>query len=214
MKKKAVVLFSGGLDSTTLLYHAINEDFDCYCLIFDYGQKHSKEILKAKKIAENLNVKYDVVKFDMSWIKSFLVNKNLEVPNSKDTMHEPIPPSYVPGRNTVFLSFAISYAETIKADYIMLGLQESPFPDGKENYLNEMQRVIDVLGVNIKISVPFAHYSKAEIVRLGLKLGVPYEKTWSCFAGKEQPCNICEACVLRKIAFNEVGIADPIFEKK
>jgi 7-cyano-7-deazaguanine synthase len=212
MKKKAVVLFSSGLDSTTVLYYAMNKNFDCHCLIFNYGQKHSKEVKNAVKFAERLGLHYNVVKTSIPWDKSSLINKNINVPEHKIIKKGFVPSTYVPGRNTIFLSYAISYAETIKAEKIFLGINAvdfSSYPDCTPKYLKAMQYVMKALGTKIEICAPIEKYSKGQIIKLGLKLKVPYEKTWSCYNGKYKPCGKCDSCKLRAKGFKEAGIDDP-----
>ena len=212
MKKKAVVLFSSGLDSTTVLYYAMSKNFDCYCLIFDYGQKHNKEVKNAANFAESLGLNYHVVKTSIPWDKSSLINKNMDVPEHKFIKKGFVPSTYVPGRNTIFLSYAISYAETIKAEKIFLGINAvdfSSYPDCTPEYLKAMRQVMKALGNKIEICAPIEKYSKAQIIKLGTKLKVPYEKTWSCYNGKNKPCGKCDSCKLRAKGFKEAGLNDP-----
>ena len=122
MKTKVVILLSGGLDSTTVLYYALSKGFDCHCIIFDYNQRHKKEINIAKKIATAAKAKYKVIKLDLNWNKTSLIGKDKKIPNHKTIKKGYIPTTYVPGRNTIFLSNALAYAETIKAKYIFLGI--------------------------------------------------------------------------------------------
>lgn len=212
IKKKAVVLFSSGLDSTTVLYYAINKGYDCHCLIFDYGQRHNKEVQNAVKFAKNLGLEYHIVKTSIPWNKSSLIDKEQEIPEHKTVKKGFIPSTYVPGRNTIFLSYAISYAETIKAKKIFLGINAvdfSSYPDCTPQYLKSMQQVMKALGNGIEISAPIEKFSKGEIIKLGTKLKVPYEKTWSCYNGKNKPCGKCDSCKLRAKGFKEAGINDP-----
>ena len=212
MKQKAIVLFSSGLDSTTVLYYAINKGYDCNCLIFDYGQKHSKEVDNAKKFAKSLKLNYHVVKTSIPWDMSSLINKDKKIPEHKQIKEGFVPSTYVPGRNTIFLSYAISYAETIKAKKIFLGINAvdfSSYPDCTPQYLKSMQQVMKALNNGIEICAPIEKYSKAQIIKLGTKLKVPYEKTWSCYNGKNKPCGKCDSCKLRAKGFKEAGIDDP-----
>ena len=212
MKQKAIILFSSGLDSTTVLYYAMNKSYDCHCLIFDYGQKHNKEVNNEKKFAEKLNLKYHIVKTSIPWDMSSLINKNKKIPEHKLIKEGFVPSTYVPGRNTIFLSYAISYAETIKAKKIFLGINAvdfSSYPDCTPQYLKAMQQVMKALNNGIKIVAPIEKYSKAQIIKLGTKLKVPYEKTWSCYNGKNKPCGKCDSCKLRAKGFKEAGTDDP-----
>ena len=215
MKQKAIILFSSGLDSTTVLYYALSKGYDCHCLIFDYGQKHSKEVNNAKKFAEDLHLKYHIVKTSIPWDTSSLINKNIKIPEHKLIKKGVVPSTYVPGRNTIFLSYAISYAETIKAKKIFLGINAvdfSSYPDCTPQYLKAMQQVMKSLNNGVKICAPIEKYSKAQIIKLGTKLKVPYEKTWSCYNGKNKPCGKCDSCKLRAKGFKEAGIDDPAFK--
>jgi len=212
MKKKAVILLSGGLDSTTVLYYVLSKGFDCHCIIFDYNQRHRKEINIAKKIALNAKAKYKVIKLDLNWNKTSLIGKDKKIPTHKVIKKGFVPSTYVPGRNTIFLSYAIAYAETIKAENIFLGINAvdfSSYPDCTPQYLKAMQQVLKTLNNNIKIQAPIEYFSKKEIIELGLKLKVPYQYTWSCYNGKTKPCGKCDSCKLRAKGFAEVGINDP-----
>ena len=212
MKQKAIILFSSGLDSTTVLYYAMSKGYDCHCLIFDYGQKHNKEVDNAKQFAKSLKLNYHVVKTSIPWDTSSLINKSKKIPEHKQIKEGFVPSTYVPGRNTIFLSYAISYAETIKAKKIFLGINAvdfSSYPDCTPQYLKSMQQVMKALNNGIEICAPIEKYSKAQIIKLGTKLKVPYEKTWSCYNGKNKPCGKCDSCKLRAKGFKEAGIDDP-----
>jgi 7-cyano-7-deazaguanine synthase len=212
MKQRAIILFSSGLDSTTVLYYAMSKGYDCHCLIFDYGQKHNKEVDNAKKFAKGLKLNYHVVKTSIPWDTSSLINKDKKIPEHKQIKEGFVPSTYVPGRNTIFLSYAISYAETIKAKKIFLGINAvdfSSYPDCTPQYLKSMQQVMKALNNGIEICAPIEKYSKAQIIKLGTKLKVPYEKTWSCYNGKNKPCGKCDSCKLRAKGFKEAGIDDP-----
>ena len=212
MKQKAIVLFSSGLDSTTVLYYAMSKGYDCHCLIFDYGQKHNKEVDNAKNFAKSLKLNYHIVKTSIPWDTSSLINKNKKIPEHKQIKEGFVPSTYVPGRNTIFLSYAVSYAETIKAKKIFLGINAvdfSSYPDCTPQYLKSMQQVMKALNNGIEICAPIEKYSKSQIIKLGTKLKVPYEKTWSCYNGKTKPCGKCDSCKLRAKGFKEAGIDDP-----
>ncbi len=219
-KKKAIVLLSGGLDSTTCLYWAKRQGFDCHCLIFDYGQRHKKEIQQAVKIAKTAKSPYQIVKISFPWKGSSLLDKALPVPRMTHDARRTtaIPSTYVPARNTIFLSFALSFAEAIKAQAIVIGanaLDYSGYPDCRPTYFQAMQKMANlatkagVEGKKIKILTPLLHKTKAQIIRLGKSLKVPYHLTWSCYRGGAKPCGTCDSCLLRAKGFREAKIADP-----
>ena len=219
--KKAVVLLSGGLDSTTALYLAKKEGFEVYAISFDYGQKHDKELECAKTIAEEAGVAdYIVVKTNMNtWGGSALTDSSIEVPEGNIDSKE-IPVTYVPARNMIFLSFAASYAEVVGAQDIFIGVSEvdySGYVDCRQEFLDSMEKTINFgtvcgaeQGKKIKIRAPFINMTKAEEVKLGMELGVDYGKTWSCYNGGEEACGTCDSCKLRLAAFENAGHKDPI----
>ena len=219
--KKAVVLLSGGLDSTTALYLAKKEGFEVYAISFDYGQKHDKELECAKAIAEEEGVAdYIVVKTNMNtWGGSALTDSSIEVPEGNIDSKE-IPVTYVPARNMIFLSFAASYAEVVGAQDIFIGVSEvdySGYVDCRQEFLDSMEKTINLgtvcgaeQGKKIKIRAPFINMTKAEEVKLGMELGVDYGKTWSCYNGGEEACGTCDSCKLRLAAFENAGHKDPI----
>ena len=219
--KKAVVLLSGGLDSTTALYLAKKEGFEVYAISFDYGQKHDKELECAKTIAEEAGVAdYIVVKTNMNtWGASALTDSSIGVPEGNIDSKE-IPVTYVPARNMIFLSFAASYAEVVGAQDIFIGVSEvdySGYVDCRQEFLDSMEKTINLgtvcgaeQGKKIKIRAPFINMTKAEEVKLGMELGVDYGKTWSCYNGGEEACGTCDSCKLRLAAFENAGHKDPI----
>jgi 7-cyano-7-deazaguanine synthase len=215
--KKAVVLLSGGLDSVTTLYYAKSKGYKCRCLIFDYGQRHKKEIVSAVKAAKALKCHYEIMKISLPWSKSALTERKVKVPEKRElkTMAKKIPPTYVPARNTIFLSFAVSYAESIGADAVFLGANAvdfSGYPDCRPDYYKAFKKVFDLgtksgcEGKKIRIMTPLIRYSKCEIIKLGTKLNVPFENTWSCYKGGKTPCGVCDSCILRNKGFKEAGI--------
>ncbi|OGS26292.1 MAG: 7-cyano-7-deazaguanine synthase QueC [Elusimicrobia bacterium RIFOXYB2_FULL_48_7] len=227
MNKKAVVLLSGGLDSATALYFAKAKGYKTSCLVFDYGQKHKKEIIRAKKIAKLSGSPCRVVNFRLPWKGSSLIDKTKRIPErgiaeiSSVAFPDGILPStYVPARNTIFLSFALSMAETIKAQAIFIGanaLDFSGYPDCRPKYFRAWANLVKSLGLssgnkNIKIIAPLVRMTKAQIIRLGRRLGVPYRLTWSCYAGGKTPCMKCDSCKLRQKGFRELKLHDPIFK--
>lgn len=215
--KKAVVLLSGGLDSSTALYIARRQGYKVNCLIFDYGQRHKKEILAAVRLAKKTNSPYKIIRFELPWGGSSLLDKQIDIPKGRSLkeMHSRIPSTYVPARNTLFIAFGISYAEASGAIRIFIGansLDYSGYPDCRPDYFKAYERLI-ALGTkksSIKIEAPLLKKTKAEIVKIGTSLGVPYELTWSCYMGGRKPCGECDSCILRVKGFRETGIPDPL----
>ncbi len=220
---KAVILLSGGLDSTTVLHQARVDGFDCYALSFDYQQRHQKELAAAQKIAQMAQVsEHRVVAFDLrSWGGSALTDSSIDLPIDRELgqMAQEIPVTYVPARNTIFLSFALAYAEAIQASRVYLGvnaLDYSGYPDCRPAYIAAMQQVFDLgtkqgLGGNgIQIVAPLINLHKTEIIQLGNRLGVSWADTWSCYDGGELACGVCDSCQLRLAAFAELGLVDPV----
>ncbi len=217
--KKAVVLLSGGLDSSTALYFAKRKGYDCHCLIFDYGQRHKREVQAAKNVARSARCRFKLIKISLPWKGSSLLDKKIALPSRKAPGQSPIPSTYVPGRNTIFLSFALSYAEAAGAGHIFIGanaIDYSGYPDCRPRYFsvfNALSRLATRRGVEgraIKIETPLIGLTKARIIELGLRLGVPYEATWSCYKGGKKPCGTCDSCVLRAKGFREAGVKDPL----
>lgn len=222
---KAVVLLSGGIDSSTTLYYAKHKGYDCRCLIFDYGQRHRKEILRAKKVARLCGADWQIVKFSLPWKGSALLNKKISIPRKRSLsgIGNSIPATYVPARNTVFLSYAASYAEAIGAKAIFIGANAvdfSGYPDCRPAYYEVFRKLIrcgtkvGVEGKGIKVLTPLIKKTKAQIIRLGNRLRVPYEHTWSCYSGGREPCLTCDSCILRAKGFKEAGIVDPLLIKR
>ncbi|HEY9600226.1 MAG TPA: 7-cyano-7-deazaguanine synthase QueC [Allocoleopsis sp.] len=220
---KAVVLLSGGLDSSTVLYQAKADGCDCYAISFDYQQRHRRELASAEAIANYAGVRgHQVVSFDLrQWGGSALTDDDIDLPQhrSVEQMPQTIPITYVPARNTIFLSFGLSYAEAIGAQRVYLGanaLDYSGYPDCRPDYIQAMQAVFNLgtkqgrEGQIIKIMTPLISLRKTEIIELGNQLGVPWEQTWSCYAGGEIACGVCDSCRLRLAAFAELGLKDPI----
>lgn len=217
--KKCIVLLSGGLDSTTTLYFALKKGYKPVCLIFDYGQRHKKEILSAKKIANMLGIKYFLVKISLPWKGSSLIDTKLKIPKYKQRKH--IPSTYVPARNMIFLSYAVSLAEVYKIKYIFYGANQvdfSGYPDCRIRFVKSFENMANTgtkmgtTGRKIRIFAPLINMSKDEIVRLAVKLGVPLQYTWSCYKGGSKPCGICDACKLRKKGFENAKVKDPLYE--
>ena len=192
---KAVVLLSGGLDSSTVLYQAVAEGLDCYALSFDYQQRHRQELAAAFEIAASVGVKeHHCVSFDLRlWGGSALTDRAIALPQDRapDEMASQIPVTYVPARNTIFLSFALAYAEAIAADQVHIGVNQldySGYPDCRQDYIEAMAKVFELgtkqgrEGHPIAIKTPLIHLSKVDIIQRGNELGVPWAKTWSCYS--------------------------------
>ncbi len=218
---KAVVLLSGGLDSTTTLAIAINDGYDVYPITFRYGQRHNREIESAKKISEYYNLKLKIVDINLREIGGSALTDNIDVPKNRSLgeISREIPVTYVPARNTIFLSIALGYAEVIDADRIYIGvnaLDYSGYPDCRPEYIEEFNKLSKlatkrgVEGKPIEIVAPLIHMTKAEIIKKGMELNVPYELTWSCYEGGEKPCGKCDSCILRLKGFMEAGEMDPL----
>lgn len=219
-RKRGVVLLSGGIDSAVTLYLVKERGFECYCLIFDYGQRHRREIASAISIAKEADSPHKIITFSLPWGGSALIEADESIPKNRE-IGSSIPPTYVPGRNTIFLSFATSFAEAIDASSIFIGanhIDYSGYPDCRPAYIdayNELIRLGTKAGVegrSIEIEAPLIEKTKVEIIRLGRRLGVPFEKTWSCYEGKDLPCRRCDACILRAKGFDGAGIRDPLFD--
>ncbi len=214
-ENRGVILLSGGIDSTVTLYLAKKYGYTLSALIFDYGQRHKKEINCAKRIAQLNRIKYHVVKITLPWTKSSLTRKEIEVPLDRDLNRKEIPITYVSGRNIIFLSYAASYAESIGAKKIFIGAHTQDFsgyPDCTPQFLMKMEEALN-LGLKekgIKIEAPLIDKNKKEIIELGLKLKVPFSLTWSCYKGGRNPCLRCDSCRFRIHAFEELGKIDPL----
>ncbi len=223
MKKKAVVLLSGGLDSTTVLAIAHQQAFELYTLSFDYGQRHQREVDAANAVARYYQVeRQQTVTIDLRAFGGSALTADIAVPHGRDLdeMSQEIPITYVPARNTVFLSFALAYAEVIGANDIFLGINAidySGYPDCRPQYLQAYERMANLAtkaatqdGRAFHFHAPLLYMSKADIVRKGTELAVTYELTWSCYEGGELACGTCDSCILRLNGFAEAGQQDPI----
>ena len=223
--KKAIVLLSGGLDSTTVLAAAINKGFDIIALSFNYGQRHNYEIQCAREIASSYNViKHQIANIDLGAIGGSALTDDIDVPKNRDTvkMDSEIPITYVPARNTIFLSFALALAEVENTFHIFIGvnaLDYSGYPDCRPEYIESFQkmgRLATKSGVEeteqLIIHTPLIDLKKSEIIKLGIELGVDYSKTHSCYdpLGKDKPCGKCDACILRIKGFLDAGASDPL----
>ncbi len=222
--KNAVVLLSGGLDSATVLAIAKSRGFACHALSFDYGQRHRIELECAKQLAAQMGaVKHILVPIDLRRFGGSALTSDLAVPKDRplEEMSQGIPITYVPARNTIFLSFALAWAEVLGADDIFIGvnaLDYSGYPDCRPEYIEAFQKMANLAtkaGVEgrqrLTIHTPLIHMTKAEIIRQGLALGVDYARTTSCYDPAEdgKACGRCDACLLRLKGFAEAGISDP-----
>ena len=218
--RKAVVLLSGGLDSATALYYAKAAGFACHCLIFDYGQRHRREIDSARKIAQVAHCPFSEIKISLPWKGSSLLDSKARIPSGiaqRKNRGAVIPNTYVPGRNIIFLSFALSCAETVGASAIFIGAHAqdySGYPDCRPEFFRAFSRVAacgtkaGLEKKKIVIRNPLISKNKAQIIRLGHKLGVPFRLTWSCYRGGKRPCGVCDSCYFRKKGFIEAGLKD------
>jgi len=219
MTKKAIVLVSGGLDSSTVLAMAKAEGFECYALSFNYGQRHTSELQAAQRVASEMGVKeHKVVTLNLDDIGgSALTDESIEVPEEQTTG---IPVTYVPARNTVFLAIALGWAEVIEAQDIFIGVNAvdySGYPDCRPEFIEAFERTANlatkmgVEGQKININTPLMSMSKADIVTEGTKLGVDYGLTVSCYQADDdgRACGKCDACRLRQVGFEQANLEDP-----
>jgi len=217
---KAVILLSGGLDSTTVLAIAKSRDYECYALSFDYGQKQKSELNSAIEIAKSYQVKeHRIMKVSLSDIGgSALTDKSINIPDYKKSSG--IPVTYVPARNTIFLSLALAWSEIMGSNDIFIGVNSvdySGYPDCRPEYIEAFEKMANlatknaVMGKKVTIHTPLIYLNKAEIVGEGLKLGVDYSNTITCYRANDlgEACGRCDACELRKIGFKNAGFVDP-----
>ena len=222
MKNKAVVLLSGGLDSATTLAIAKNQGFEVYALSFDYGQRQRVELKKAKEIAKKLAVTdHQIMTIDLRQFGGSALTDSIDVPMNRDEeeMNKEIPITYVPARNTIFLSFCLAYAEVKTAQNIFLGVNAidySGYPDCRPEYYDQAKSSLHLgskigasYDIPFEIQTPIIELSKAEIVRMALTIEAPIEQTWSCYLGGDAPCGECDSCQLRAKGFEEANAIDP-----
>jgi len=219
MKKKAVIIASGGIDSSTLIYKTVKEGYETHALTFIYGQKHKREIEFAKSICHGLKIPHKVI--DLSVLKeilsgSALTDSSVDIPEVPETSehYETLKATIVPNRNAIFLSIAIGYAVSIGAGHIFFGAHHSDrgvYPDCRREFVEAFEHAERIANdnPNLVISAPFVNMNKSQIVKLGAELDVPYKETWSCYKGGETHCGVCSSCRERKRAFQEAGIPDP-----
>jgi 7-cyano-7-deazaguanine synthase len=218
-KQSAVVLVSGGLDSATCLAIAGNQGFQCYALSFDYGQRSSSELQAARRVAQAGGaVDHRVIRLDIGSLGgSALTDHDIAVPEQKQ---EGIPVTYVPARNTIFLSYALGWAEVLGASAIFIGVNAvdySGYPDCRPEFIRAFQQLVNlatrtgVEGGEIRLETPLIDLSKAEIIKTGSRLGVDYARTVSCYQASAdgKACGVCDACRFRRQGFSEAGIEDP-----
>jgi 7-cyano-7-deazaguanine synthase len=224
-KEKAVVLLSGGLDSTTVLAMAMQQGYACYCLSFSYGQRQTVELVRAKENARRMGaVSHLVLNLDLDKIGGSALTGDIAVPKNRSAaeMESSIPVTYVPGRNTIFLSHAMAWAEVLGAFHIFIGinvLDYSGYPDCRPEYLAAFEKVANLgtragveSGRSYKIHAPLMHLTKKEIILKGKELGVDYSRTHSCYDpdSEGKACGRCDACQLRLKGFHEAGLVDPV----
>jgi len=218
----SVVLVSGGMDSAVCLGIAAKDSERLVALSFDYGQRHKKELEAASLLASHYKAEHIVLNLPgfSVWKASALTDPCVSVPDFEGVRRGQAPVTYVPARNTVFLSFALSLAEAYDLDAIFIGvnaLDYSGYADCRPLFIERFQTLVDVAtqrtaegGMPILLEAPLLRSSKAQIVRLGAELGVPFELTWSCYRGEERPCGACDSCVLRAKGFKDAGLVDPL----
>lgn len=224
MSKKAVILVSGGLDSTTVLSMALDQGYDCYTLSFDYGQRHRSELKAAERVSQSVGVvEHKVVALDLGTIGgSALTDTAIDVPEEETSG---IPVTYVPARNTVFLSIALGWAEVLGANDLFLGVNAvdySGYPDCRPEYIKAFEAMANlatkagVEGQRLSVHAPLINLTKAEIVQAGVALGVDYSQTVSCYQASLDglACGKCDSCRLRAQGFLQAGIKDPTRYKK
>ena len=213
MPKRAVVLLSGGVDSTTTLAIAQAQGFECHALSFSYGQRHGVELAAARRIAQAFGVDHRVLEIDLRAFGGSALTDDIAVPKNRP-IDDSIPVTYVPARNTIFLSFALAWAEVLGARDIFIGvnaLDYSGYPDCRPEYIAAFQKLADlatkagVEGARFRVHTPLIEMTKADIIRKGLELGVDYELTFSCYDPSPlgEPCGHCDACQLRAKGFAE-----------
>jgi 7-cyano-7-deazaguanine synthase len=223
-QNKAIVLSSGGLDSTTAMAIARQEGYELYSLSFRYGQRHAVELEAAERVAKALGAKeHLVMDVDLATIGGSALTDDLEVPKARtdEEIRKGVPVTYVPARNTIFLSYALAWAEVVGASDIFLGVNAidySGYPDCRPEYIKAFEHLANLAtkagtggGKSIRIRAPLMEMTKAEIIRKGVELGVDYAMTHSCYdpSANGKACGYCDSCLLRKKGFREAGVADP-----
>ena len=222
---KAVCLLSGGLDSATCLGVARRQGFECYALSFDYGQRHGVELGAAARVAQSLGAcEHRVVRIDLRAIGGSALTAEIDVPKHRSAteMTEGIPITYVPARNTIFLAFALAWAEMLACSDIFIGVNAidySGYPDCRPEFIEAFERMANLAtkaGVEgrtqVRIQTPLIRLTKAEIVKLGAEVGLDFALTHSCYDPDEsgRPCGQCDSCILRRAGFEQAGLRDPL----
>lgn len=225
-RKRAVVLLSGGIDSTTTLAIAKNQGYRVYALSFTYGQRNRFELDAAKRVAKALDVEQHlIIDIDLRLIGGSALTGSMDVPKGRaeDEIAQGIPATYVPARNTIFLSFGLAWAEVLRAGDIFIGVSSidySGYPDCRPEYIKAFEEMANLAlketvegRLRIRIRTPLINMKKSEIIKEGLRLGVDYGVTMSCYdPGPDgRPCGLCDSCILRKKGFEEAGISDPAY---
>lgn len=218
--QNAIVLFSGGLDSTTCLYWAKANFKNITALSFRYGQRHSSELIAAKKITGSLGVTHRIIDIDIAQLGgSALTDQSIDVP-SYDANSNAVPVTYVPARNTIFLSYALAAAEVMNANHIVIGVSSvdfSGYPDCRPDFIEAFETLANLAtvagraGNRLSVIAPLQHLSKAQTLELGLALGVDYAQTVSCYQADQdgRACGVCDSCALRRQGFLDAGVTDP-----
>lgn len=224
MAPKAVVLVSGGIDSATTLALAAKDGFEVYALSFDYGQRHSHELQAARRVVKDLGVaRHIIIRIDLRSLGGSALTADIDVPKARDLakISSEIPATYVPARNTIFLSFALGWCEILGAEDIFIGataVDYSGYPDCRPEYLAEFERLAQVATregtegrAHYRIHAPLIRMTKAEIIRAGAEAGVDFSLTHSCYDPSPEglACGACDACLLRRKGFLEAGLPDP-----
>ena len=217
------MLLSGGLDSSTAAAIAKSEGYELYAISFDYGQRHARELDSARAVAKSLGAAgHLIVKFDLRGMGGSALTDNIDVPLDREIreMAAGIPVTYVPARNTIFLSFALGYAETLGAFDIFIGVSAvdySGYPDCRPEFIESFERTANLATKaavegegRFRVHAPLIGLSKANTIRRGLELGVDYSLTWSCYMGEDHACGRCDSCKLRLAAFAAAGAVDPL----
>ena len=222
--KKAIVLLSGGLDSATCGAIAKDDGFECFGLSFDYGQRHSVELDASKKLSEFFQItEHKIIKLDMRNLGGSALTDDIDVPKSAraDDIPDEIPVTYVPARNTIFLSYALGWAEILNCSDIFIGvnaLDYSGYPDCRPEFIESFQQMANLAtkrsvtdGPSLRINTPLIDMTKAQIISKGTQLGVNYSLTTSCYdpSNEGHPCEHCDSCLLRAKGFSEAGLSDP-----
>lgn len=220
-KKRCIVLLSGGLDSTTCLAVAKAEGYDCYTLAIDYGQRHQSELMAAQRVSTHFNAKqHKVINIDLRAMGGSALTDDIDVPDHSEVESESIPITYVPARNTMFLSIALGYAETVGANDLFIGVNAvdySGYPDCRPEFIESFEKMANLAtkaqieGEKFTIHTPLIDLTKSEIIKLGHRVGVDYSITVSCYNADElgKACGECDSCYYRKLGFEQAQVNDP-----